>query len=83
MVHLDTIIIPLSRSIQRIKHDKKELERVKKLLKGNLPNSKRRYEIRKLSYGICGGCDGIPTKIVTFDIEGGGQLIQRYCDHCG
>jgi hypothetical protein len=75
-------IVQSSRTIEYIKYDEEKLEELKELLKGNVSKATRRDKIKKLAGGTCCKCDGIPTKIINYDIEGGGSLIQRYCDRC-
>ena len=66
--------------------DKQKLEHLRHVLNTRKLTVKGRYKvIRKVTGGICSVCEGIPTKIVTYEVgdsETGIQLIERYCDEC-
>lgn len=69
-------------TIQALNLDKDKLERLQTRLKSTRLTVKAKYdEIKKVAGGVCGMCDGIPTKIVSFDMEGA-FLIEKYCDTC-
>jgi len=72
--------------IKSLNIDEHKLERLHYVLNARKLTTKRRYKaIRKVTGGICSVCEGIPTKIVTYEVgdsETSIQLIERYCDEC-
>ena len=57
---------------------KKLLERLKN---PHVSDAAKNHLIKKLAGGFCCDCEGIPTMIVSYDVDGA-QLIQKYCDKC-
>jgi hypothetical protein len=53
----------------------------KKLDDPNLSPYLKRNFIRKIMGGHCAVCQKMPTKIVSYDMDGV-SLIERYCDKC-
>ena len=62
--------------------DKEKLEELHHILRTRKLTRERRYdEIKKYVGGVCSVCEGIPTKILSYDMKGA-ELIERYCDEC-
>jgi hypothetical protein len=69
-------------TIQTLNIDKDKLEQLQTRLKSTRFTIRAKYdEIKKVAGGVCRMCDGIPNKIVSFDMEGA-FLIEKYCEKC-
>ena len=68
--------------IRKIALDKNILKKLLERLKNpHVSDAAKNHLIKKLAGGFCSDCDGIPTIIVSYDVDGA-QLIQKYCDKC-
>lgn len=52
-----------------------------KLAQPNLSDYQKRDYFRRLAGGSCAICQGMPTKMLTYDMNGI-SLIEKYCDAC-
>lgn len=53
----------------------------KKLKSPHVTDDAKRALIKRVVGGFCSNCGGIPTKLVTYDMEGASK-IEKYCDGC-
>jgi hypothetical protein len=69
------------RAVKPIEVDKEKLEDLNAILSSSKigPTTKRTKQ--KHLIGECCICLGIPTKLVTYDMDGASK-IERYCDKC-
>lgn len=68
--------------IKQITMNEDRLEKLLERLKNpHVSDSAKNHLIKKFAGGFCYVCQGIPTKIVSYDVDGA-QLIQKYCDKC-
>ena len=68
--------------IRKIAIEENTLKNLRERLKNpHVSDSAKNHLIKKLVGGFCYVCQGIPTKIVSYDVDGA-QLIQKYCDKC-
>ena len=66
----------------RIKISKERLAQLETKLKSPRHTLKAKYETtRRYAGGVCCGCEGIPKKIVQYDVKNA-ILIERYCNSC-
>jgi hypothetical protein len=65
--------------IKSISVDKETLNDLQhKLESPNVSNDAKYAVIKKTFGGVCSCCEGIPTKILSYDVKGA-QLIEKYC----
>ena len=68
--------------IRRIALDKNTLNKLLERIKNpRVSESAKNRLIKKVAGGFCCDCEGVPAKIVSYDVDGA-QLIQKYCDKC-
>ena len=68
--------------IRKIVLDKNKLKELLIRLKSpHVSDAAKTHLIKKVAGGFCSQCEGIPTKIVSYDVDGA-QVIQKYCDKC-
>jgi hypothetical protein len=74
--------VKLNPVIKPILVDKQKLKDLKERLKNPHISSDAKYAvIKKVTGGVCSCCEGVPTKILSYDVEGA-QLVEKYCDNC-
>ncbi|CAN5587175.1 hypothetical protein BH18THE1_BH18THE1_00850 [soil metagenome] len=62
--------------------DKQKLQELREKLKSSrLSSDAKHAEMKKVVGGVCSRCEALPTKILSYDVEGA-QLIEKYCDKC-
>ena len=62
--------------------DKHKLDDLRQKIESPNISIEAKYAVmKKVVGGVCSRCDEIPTKILTYDVEGA-QLIEKYCDKC-
>lgn len=66
--------------ITDIKLPKEKQDRLNSILNSNTYSDYRKSIYQRQIVGIC-SCGAIPTKLVTFDVDGA-SLIEKYCDKC-
>ena len=70
---------PLVRSICI---DKQKLDLLKQKIKSpNMSEDAKYAQIKKVAGGVCSVCEGIPTKMLVYDMRGV-ELLEKYCDKC-
>jgi hypothetical protein len=58
------------------------MEKLKSRLNSGKLGYRTKYnDIKKYAGGVCMICEGIPTRLVCYNMEGV-QLVQRYCNEC-
>lgn len=68
--------------VSDIRINKERLKQLESKLKSPRFTSKIKYETtRKYPGGVCCSCEGVPKKLVEYDV-GNAKLIERYCDDC-
>jgi hypothetical protein len=71
-----------SAAIRQITIDKQKLKNLKeRLIDPHVSEAAKYALIKKVAGDLCSRCDGIPTKIVSYDVHGA-ELIQKYCNSC-
>ena len=68
--------------ISEIIIDKQKLKGLQERLKNpHFSHDAKNDLIKKVAGGFCSDCGEIPTKIVSYDMDGA-KLIEKYCDKC-
>ncbi len=62
--------------------DRKKLSDLReKLLSPHLSSNAKYAAIKKVVGGVCSRCEDIPTKMLSYDVQGA-EVIEKYCDRC-
>ena len=68
--------------IEEINITKKQREELKNRVKEDITTTESRNRIiKKYAGGVCSICGGMPTRILTYDVDGA-TVIERYCNNC-